>query len=137
MTTECPLEGPDRSRPLGRYETSPGCVSEIQTDSSAGAGDPDMTSHTVTRSLSTTGGADAGPSPPTATVTSLRVDSAPSLAVARRTYVPACENRAVTDTLPSATRVGPLDSNVTFAGPRICIHATDNPRGRAGPDEFA
>ena len=70
-------------------------------------------------------------------VTSVFADSAPSLAMARTTYVPRALNVAVTSARPAVTGRAAGASNAIFAGPRICIHDTVSPRGRATADEFA
>ena len=70
-------------------------------------------------------------------VTSLFVESAPSLAVARTAYTPGDGKRADVTTAPLATGLGPAGSNVTFVGPRSCIQVTVNPRGRGAAEELA
>ena len=73
----------------------------------------------------------------TVIVTSLLVESAPSLAVARRAYTPGDGKRAAVTTAPPATGVGPAGSNEIFDGPLNCIQVTVNPRGRGAADELA
>ena len=68
------------------------------------------------------------------TVISVRVNSAPSLAVARSTYVPGAVKCAVVTALPSATAIGPEGSNTTLAGPRYSSHVTVSPLGREPVD---
>ena len=64
----------------------------------------------------------------TLNVMSLVVDSSPSLAVARSTYVPGTEKSALVTALPSGRpRMGSEVSKVTFAGPRYCIQVTFRP----------
>ena len=65
--------------------------------------------------------------PETVTVTSAVLDIDPSLAVARRTYVPGSLKRAMVTALPPSTRIGPAVSKRTLAGPRYCIQVTDKP----------
>src|SRR5262245_49021821 len=55
---------------------------------------------------------------------SLVVESAPSLAIARRRYTPGCEKWAVVAAWLSVTGMGPAWSNVTFPGPPYCIQVT-------------
>src|SRR5262249_39459157 len=75
--------------------------------------------------------------PPTVIVTSAFVDSAPSFAVTRSTYVPRSLNRTVVSAFPFSTATGPPRSTRAFAGPRSCIQVTVRPRGRGDADEFA
>src|SRR5882724_6299843 len=69
----------------------------------------------------------------TVTTISVVFDSAPSLAVARRRYVPGSAKRAVVTAFPLVTEIGPICSNATFPGPPTCSHLTFRPLGAPLP----
>ena len=65
-------------------------------------------------------------------VTSAVFANAPSLAIARSTYVPGMVKCAAVTAWPLLTAIGPVESKVTFAGPRYWNHLTVSPgRGRS------
>src|SRR5262252_3784558 len=66
----------------------------------------------------------------TTTVISAFFESAPSLAVAIRRYVPGSVEVAFVVACPFVTAIGPALSNFTFAGPRYSSQLTTRPRGR-------